>query len=189
MGYYAILGGSFDPIHLGHLHIAGQILSCTDIARVIFMPVRRHHFKSASINADFDTRLRMIKSCLQKGMEAWDEDGGSTGFTADLMKKLHQNHPETKFCFVIGTDNLVSLVDWYDFQWLKDNVLFLVIPRPDFPPDPSMLAMIKAQILQIPLSGVSSSEVRRRALSGESLDGYVPPQIIDQVMRIYGKKS
>lgn len=187
-GFSAILGGSFDPIHLGHLHVGSQILLSPEIERLIFMPVRHHHFKTDSIIAGFETRLRLIRTCLQEGMEAWDTDGSGSGFSADLMKKLQSLHPEMDFLFVIGADNLPTLTAWYDFEWLRYNVQFLVIPRPEFPPDAMMLSLISARVLDIPLSPVSSSEVRRKALAGESLEGLVPAQIIKEVSAIYAKK-
>ncbi|MDZ4182905.1 MAG: nicotinate-nicotinamide nucleotide adenylyltransferase, partial [Candidatus Cloacimonadaceae bacterium] len=121
-GFSAILGGSFDPIHLGHLHVASQILQSPEIERLIFMPVRHHHFKTGSIIAGFETRLRLIRSCLQDGMEAWDTDGSGSGYSADLMRKLQNLYPEMDFLFVIGADNLPTLTAWYDFEWLRYNV-------------------------------------------------------------------
>ncbi len=187
--YYALLGGSFDPFHKGHLHIAQQILKAPEIERLIFLPCGRHNFKKSSIRMEFETRFQLIQKCISDvpQMEVWADDSEEmgSGYTADLMRRLIANHPDKHFCFVIGLDNLKSLPQWHDYRWLQENVEFLVVPRPGYEPIEKVLNQIKARIIPITLSGVSSAEIRSRLAANQPISGLVPDQIEAEVVSLY----
>lgn len=124
----ALLGGSFDPIHNGHLHIAREILKSGYVSRLVFLPNARHNFKKSNVVLDFQHRLALVRDALEPGMEAWEDDADGSGYTAELLQKLYRKHPQLLFHFVIGSDNLANLPLWYDFAWLRANARFLIIP-------------------------------------------------------------
>lgn len=185
MNCHALLGGSFDPIHNGHLHIARQILSSGFASTVVFLPNARHNFKQGSVVLDFANRFALVEAVLEPGMEVWPDDSAGSGYTSDLMQRLYQQHAEKNFLWVIGSDNLSTLAWWHDFNWLRENVTFLIIPRPDFPLRAEVLDLIKHEILQIEVSYVSSTRVRRRIKAGRSLYGLVPEAIEERVVSLY----
>ena len=187
-GSTAVLGGSFDPIHNGHLHIARQILYWSRVAQVLFVPNGNHHFKKGLVRLSFSDRYTLVKSAIASeerfAISAADRNG--TGYTADLMKALYRDNPDTSFVFVIGSDNLPTLSSWYNFPWLAKNVYFLVLPRPGFQIDLEIMQQIKASILPIELSPISSSDVRARIDQGESIAGLVPAELENSIIRLYG---
>lgn len=187
-GSTAVLGGSFDPIHNGHLHIARQILYWSRVAQVLFVPNGNHHFKKGLVRLSFSDRYNLVKSAIAPeerfAISAADRNG--TGYTADLMKDLYRDNPDTSFVFVIGSDNLPTLSSWYNFPWLAKNVYFLVLPRPGFQIDLEIMQQIKASILPIELSPISSSDVRARIDQGESIAGLVPAELENSIIRLYG---
>ena len=181
----ALLGGSFDPIHNGHLHIAREILRSGLVSGVIFLPNARHNFKQGSVLLDFHARFELVASVLEPGMEVWDDDAQGSGFTSELLQKLYLKHPERSFFWVIGSDNLAGLPRWHDFNWLKGQVRFLIIPRPGYPAAEAVLKRIRRKTLKITPSEVSSTLVRARIKTGESIADLVPQRIEERVKQLY----
>lgn len=181
----ALLGGSFDPIHNGHLHIAREILRLGAAARVAFLPNARHNFKQAKVLLDYRSRRELVAAVLEPGMEVWDDDAEGSGYTSDLLKRLQLKHPGCKFLWVIGSDNLAALPRWHDFAWLRENIRFLIIPRPGYPADQKVLKRIRRKTLKTVPSPVSSTLVRARIRSGQPITGLVPPQIEAKIVQLY----
>lgn len=186
-GYSAILGGSFDPVHNGHLHIAREILRLSPISRVIFMPNKLHHFKPDTGRLDFEKRVKLISKAIKdtSSTELWLEDAQGSGYTADLMKRLYEHYPRYRFCFVVGSDNLQNLKLWYDFDWLQENLHFLIIPRPGEEIDPAFLGSIKYSLLYSDPCEVSSTMVRKRIIANESITDLVPAEIEASIHQYY----
>ena len=188
LDYTAILGGSFDPVHNGHLHIANEILRLTDVARVVFVPSGKHHFKQSDIHLDYPQRVALLEAvCANyERFEVWNIDTPSqSGYTSDFLRQMYLEHPGQKFCFVIGSDNLAQLPRWHDFSWLAENVEFLIIPRPEYPCPCSVLDSIRYKYLTCELSTISSTLVRQRVRAHESISGLVPPEIEPTIISLY----
>lgn len=181
----AIIGGSFDPIHNGHLYLAEKLSQDPDIERVAFLPVGNHHFKKDKIVLSFEQRLRLIREVLQPGVEVWLDDAGGSGYTADLMRRLQAKYPDRHFAFVIGSDNLRHLHLWYDFEWLQANVTFLIVPRVGYEVQELGELGINHLIKDIRPPEVSSSTIRRNIAQGLSIEGMVSERIKSQVLELY----
>lgn len=175
-GAYAILGGSFDPIHNGHLGLACQILELSPTKKVVFMPNCKHRFKPSEVRLSFAERCKNIRLALEPypGFELWLEDSTGSGYTADLMQRLYTLHPDKKFCFVIGSDNLDNLQQWYNYEWLRSNLFFLIIPRPGAELLSPTLSQIRHFVLKTEPIDVSSTQIRRLIRAGKSITGLVP---------------
>lgn len=185
MTSYALLGGSFDPIHNGHLQIARQVLKAGFISRFIFLPNARHNFKQGSVVLDFEQRMDLVKATLEPGMEAWSDDATGTGYTSDLLRKIYQKYPRDDFYFVIGADNLAELHHWHDFPWLRKNVRFLIIPRPEYPLDNKILNRIRRKTIKVELCNISSSQIRALIAEGKSISGLVPRAVEERIVHLY----
>ncbi|MDD2228870.1 MAG: nicotinate (nicotinamide) nucleotide adenylyltransferase [Candidatus Cloacimonetes bacterium] len=186
-GCTAVLGGSFDPIHSGHLHIANQVLSLTKVACVLFVPSGNHHFKADKIVLNYAKRFMLVESVIASeprfAISTADETG--SGYTAHLMQKLFAESPQTRFVFIIGADNLAKLEKWYDFPWLAANLLFLILPRPGYEVQDINLHGINAIELPIVRSPISSTEIRRLIARNESIKGMVPEIVEEEIVRLY----
>lgn len=183
--YTAIIGGSFDPIHNGHLYLAARLSADPEIETVALMPVGNHHFKKDTTILPFEQRLQLIQKVLQPGVEVWLDDAAGSGYTADLMCRLQAKYPEKHFAFVIGSDNLATLHHWYDFEWLKANVTFLIVPRVGYELQGLDELGINYLIKDIRPPEVSSSSIRQKIAQGLSIHGLVPEEIEPQVSRLY----
>ncbi|PKN72630.1 MAG: nicotinate (nicotinamide) nucleotide adenylyltransferase [Candidatus Cloacimonetes bacterium HGW-Cloacimonetes-3] len=186
-GYTAVLGGSFDPIHLGHLHIATQALLLCRLTRVLFVPNGKHHFKADKVRLGYSDRYSLVERAIahEPHFEVSDADQAGSGYTAHLMQKLSAQNTNTRFAFIIGSDNLPNLDKWFDFPWLAANLHFLVVPRPGYEIPTDILPSIKASLLPIELSPISSTEVKCCIDSGRSISGLVPPSLEEDIIRLY----
>ena len=185
MNRLALLGGSFDPIHSGHLHIARRILALRAAPLVAFLPNARHNFKRDKVLLDFTRRCELVADALEPGMELWDDDATGSGYTADLLRRLYLKYPGREFLWVIGADNLAALPAWHDYDWLRRNVRFLIIPRPGYLPDPAVLKQIRRKTLKIGHCDISSTLVRERIARGQSIRGLVPEHLEQRIVNLY----
>ncbi|MCB5258927.1 MAG: nicotinate (nicotinamide) nucleotide adenylyltransferase [Candidatus Cloacimonetes bacterium] len=200
-GSYAILGGSFDPIHNGHLYVAKEVLSLSPVHKIILVPSFNHNFKGESIILDYDNRLTLAKEAVdhftplhftihpaedfRTPIEVWDAERGESGYTSDLVKKLMANNPNQSFAFIIGADNLQKLPQWHDFDWLKTKLHFIILPRPDSVMPCDVLSQIQHTILDMPLCPISSSDIRTRITRGQSIQDLVPAGMEERISALY----
>lgn len=190
-GVVAVLGGTFDPIHLGHLQIATEIIKQKAADSVLFVPSGHHHFKKNTIILPYAKRYSLVEKAIKNNpkFDISDADKEGSGYTADLMKKLFCLYPQVNFSFVIGSDNLPQLNKWYDYAYLAENLHFLIFPRPGYPLLPQVINQIKATILDISPCPVSATEIRQRISNGESIKGMVPEELEEEIVYLYQNKD
>lgn len=181
----ALLGGSFDPIHSGHLHLAREILKSGLVDSVVFLPNARHNFKQDKVLLDYAQRYQLVQNALEQGMEVWDDDASGSGYTSELLERLFNKYPDRKFYWVLGSDNLAKLRQWHDFQWLRVNVRFLIVPRPGYSQHDRILVRLKRRTLKMEPCPISSTLVRDRIKAGKSISGLVPPQLEQRIIELY----
>lgn len=129
-----IMGGTFNPIHYGHLKCAEELFSTCKLDRVIFIPAAQPpHKDSGEIDA-FDHRLAMVKLALSpyQHFEVNDIEARRTGksYSVDTLEILHQLYPDDQFYFLIGMDSLNSLHTWHNYQQLFELCHLVVARRP-----------------------------------------------------------
>jgi nicotinate-nucleotide adenylyltransferase len=204
-GAYAILGGSFDPIHNGHLYLAKEVLSLSPVHKVILIPSFNHNFKGEDIVLDYDTRLALAQEAVdhfsplnfiqqpaedfRTPIEVWDAERDESGYTSDLLRKLLSQRPQQNFAFIVGADNLAKLPKWHDFEWLRQNLHFIILPRPDCTMPCDVLSMIEHSILDMPLCKISSSMIRHNIATGQSISGLVPDFLEIRIRELYRQKK
>jgi len=186
----AILGGSFDPIHLGHLHVATHVLQLGAAQEVWFIPAGAHRFKQDSILLDYDSRKSLIDRSIatEPRFKCLDIDRAGTGdgSTYEIMQKLKSLYPTHEFAFLIGMDNIVQLPKWHNFNWLKDNVRFLLAVRPGFSTDGTVTSQLDDfAYVNCPPNTISSTDIRNRLKSGLSIQGLVPHHLLIEITRLY----
>ena len=157
----ALLGGSFNPPHIGHLMNAYYVLATRPVDRVWLMPVHRHPFSKRL--APFDDRVRMCQLAAERfggavEVTRIEEEVPGDGRTIDTLEVLLGKHPEHQFSLVIGTDILPERSKWKDFDRIEKLVELIVVNRAGFPaegvPGPA-------------LPEVSSTEVREKLAKGD----------------------
>jgi nicotinate-nucleotide adenylyltransferase len=157
-----ILGGTFNPPHIGHLIIAEEVLEKQNLDEVWFMPNSQPPHKTTETSAH--DRVEMVKLAISNHSSfrvctvELDLEGPS--YTAETMKKLCAMYPQHEFYFIIGADSVESLSSWYEIDDLLKLVTFIAVKRPGF----VMESPYDNEILQVetPMIDVSSTDLRKR---------------------------
>ncbi|HTD67984.1 MAG TPA: nicotinate-nucleotide adenylyltransferase [Candidatus Limnocylindria bacterium] len=172
-----LFGGSFDPVHLGHLLVAQA--ACEELAldRLFFIPAAQSPFKPASEPASAALRLRMLRLALvgraDYEIDEQEIQRGGTSFTIDTVRSYVRRFPRSEFSYLIGTDHVPTLPKWREVDELARLVQFVVIPRPGEVPAASP-SPFRIQVLGGWPMKLSSSEIRTRVRSGLPVDHLVP---------------
>ncbi len=177
-----IFGGSFDPIHLGHLILAEAALEELSLARIIFVPAGVSPFKTGRPPiASSKDRLDMIREAI-KGEARFSVDERELqrrgpSYAIDTVRELLGDYPGVRFIYLIGADNMKDLDLWHEIEELKNLVDFAVLDRGEFElSDSCPFPVVKRRI------DLSSTEIRRRAGEGLSIRFMLPSAVYDIVM-------
>jgi nicotinate-nucleotide adenylyltransferase len=182
-----IFGGSFDPVHLGHLLVAQAAVEELGLNKLIFIPAAVSPFKPENKITDGKTRLRWLRLALagKTNCEIDDQEirRGGISYSIDTLRDYQKKFPGAQLFFLIGTDNASKLNKWRDANELARLAEFVAVPRPGdatpiFPPP------FRGRVLKGFPFGVSSSEIRARIQAGLPIDHLVPPFVAEAM----GKK-
>jgi nicotinate-nucleotide adenylyltransferase len=182
-----IFGGTFDPIHNGHLQIAAQAERQFNLDRLIFIPAfTPPHKEQDRGGASAPDRLEMLRLALApfNHWECSDMEIRRAGvsYTIDTLGALREEQPTAEFFLIIGSDNLAALDRWRKPEQVASMATFLVYERPGFPagtPPPAVPATIRL-ICGAPLE-ISSSEIRRKIREKKNVSELVPPGVLPYI--------
>jgi len=186
-GKWGILGGSFDPIHNGHINLANWIYSKKELDGVLVVPTVKHPNKSRLSEANYLDRIAMIKAALL-GMTKFliceiEAEENLSSYTIYTVRALKKRFPKVEFYFIIGSDNISIIDNWYMAEELKSEVEFIAGTRPGSGnTDKSQLPV---ELVEIPELDISSSEIRKMIKNGssfEELTDYVPSGAVEYIL-------
>ncbi len=175
-----LYGGSFDPVHLGHLLVAMAALEEVPLDRVFFIPAAQSPFKPDRLLAPAHERLRLLRLALagqtQMEVDAQELERGGISYTISTVRAYREKYPACELFYLIGEDHVSQLEKWRDASELQKQIEFLIIPRPGqiIPSVPKGFRM--RPIAGFPL-GVSSSQIRERVKRGLSIDYLTAPAV------------
>jgi nicotinate-nucleotide adenylyltransferase len=177
-----IFGGSFDPVHLGHLLVAQAALEELGLDRLFFVPAAQSPFKSGIQPAPAPLRLQLLHLALagQSNCEVDDQEirRGGVSYTVDTLRHYARTFPGAALFYLIGADNAAQLNAWREPAELARLAEFVAVPRPGgsaavFPPP-----FCGRTLRGFPLA-VSSSEIRARVKAGQPIAHLVPPAVAE----------
>ncbi|MBO5579576.1 MAG: nicotinate (nicotinamide) nucleotide adenylyltransferase [Prevotella sp.] len=176
-----IFGGSFNPIHCGHIALAKEILRQTTLDEIWLMVSPQNPLKrEASDLLDDDLRFQLAQKALAdvEGVIACDYEFHFPipSYTWTTLQHLRKDYPDHEFTLLIGGDNWERFTRWYHWKDILREFDVVVYPRD------GQVGTIQAELLPI-----SSTEIRERVRRGEPVEGLVPAIIIDDVKRLYAK--
>ncbi len=186
-------GGTFDPLHLGHLTLAQEALEQFSLDTVFFVPSRYPPHKSNAVVTDFKHRLAMLEAALQhnKSFKIADiESRDFPSYTVDMLERISSE--DYRPCFIIGMDSLREIHTWKKPLRILELADILVGTRPgtDFSAvDPEILDRVK--LFDFPGVWVSSSDLRKRILEGRRIS-YLVPDCVESYIRsggLYGAEK
>lgn len=185
----ALFGGSFDPVHLGHLAIARRALEISLADSVVFIPAARSPLKEGETRADDADRLEMLRLATAEepnfSVSDIEIERGGVSYTVDTLRQWRRLHPEDRLVFIAGMDSLLSLSMWREPLGILALCEFVAFARPGFTlPEAEELGLgeetgrrLLGNVVVGPEVDVSSSAVRAAAATGGSLEGFVPPEV------------
>jgi len=191
-----ILGGSFDPIHNGHLHVARECRTRLALDRVLFVPARVPPHKLDLPLSDARHRLEMVRLATggTAGFEVSDAELGRTGpsYTVDTVSgELARLGEGAEIFFLMGADQAFELHLWHNVRKLARLCTLVPVTRPGFALDrldelakhlpTGVVRKLKSAAMEIPPMDVSSTEIRRRVRAGMSISEFVPPPVEEYI--------
>ncbi len=181
----ALFGGSFDPVHCGHLLVAQAALEELSLTRLFFIPAAQSPFKPQSTPASAAARLRMLRLALagrtRCEVDEQEIHRGGTSFTIDTVRDYVRRFPGAQLYYLIGADHVPTLPVWREAEELAGLVEFVVIPRPGQSPARFPSPFRGREIHGFPL-GLSSSTIRQRVKQGLSVRGLVPDAVEEVIL-------
>jgi nicotinate-nucleotide adenylyltransferase len=179
-----IYGGSFDPVHLGHLLVAQAAMEELGLDRLFFIPAAQSPFKPETKPAPDAVRLQLLRLALA-GKTNYEIDEqeirrGGISYSVDTLRAYAQKFPSAQLFYLIGADNAAKLNAWREPTELAQLAEFVAVPRPGgtplvFPPP------FHGRALKGFPFGVSSSEIRARVQAGLTIENLVPPAVAEAI--------
>ena len=192
-----VLGGTFDPVHLGHLIIAEEARTRLSLEKVLFMPAGRPWFKDDNDVTDTADRLEMLRMALEGNpyfcIDTQELERPGATYTVDTIAQLRsQLGPDAEIFFIIGLDALAELARWKDPERLASMCFFAAMRRPEF----TQLDVVgldrtvpgvsgRVHLLENIQVDISSSDIRCRIQRGLPIR-YLVPREVDEYIREKG---
>lgn len=179
-----LYGGSFDPVHWGHLLVLQAAREELQLTRAFLIPAAQSPFKQNQSLAPAAERLRLLRLALAGQsdceVDAQEIQRGGVSYTIDTVRDYAARFPQAKLFYLIGQDHVAQLPQWREAVELAQRVDFVVIPRPGSSAV-AVPAPFRAHHLKgFPL-GVSSSQIRARIQQGQPIDWLTPPAVAEAI--------
>jgi nicotinate-nucleotide adenylyltransferase len=189
-----IFGGTFDPVHMGHLILAEQCRSQASLDEVWFVPSSQPPHKSLHITR-FDQRCEMLELAIA-GHPAFrvdriEKERAEPSFTAVTLEQLRARHPKHEFFLLLGSDCLPDLPGWYEPRTVIAHASLVVVPRPGVMLWTAMrlatamgvdVSTVRLQFVACPMIEIASRELRRAITDGMSIR-YMVPRSVEEYIR------
>jgi nicotinate-nucleotide adenylyltransferase len=179
-----LFGGSFDPVHLGHLLVAQAAREELGLDRLFFIPAAQSPFKPDSQPTTGSHRLRLLRLALAGktwcGIDEQELHRGGVSYTIDTVRDYAGRFPHAKIFYLIGGDHVAKLPSWREAGELARLAEFVVVPRPGQMETPFPQPFHGHALKGFPL-GVSSSQIRARIQSGRPIDHLVPATVAEAI--------
>ena len=188
----AVFGGSFDPVHNGHVMIARSALAELELDRLIVMPAAQSPFKPDQTLAPAAARMEMLRAAFSGEPEieisSWELDRGGVSYSIETLRALAAEHPEAQLFYLIGADHVATLPQWREADALAAAATFVVVPRPGAQEE-AFPQPFRGRYLQGKPMAISASEIRERVRAGRSVANLVPPPVAQLLnsMQIYSE--
>lgn len=182
MKRFGLLGGTFDPVHIGHLVLALEACEQRDLDAVVLVPAG-DPWQKGSVVANAEQRLAMVTNAIagldQLLVSSVDIEREGPSYSIDTIDDLAEQYPDVEFEFIIGSDVLTGLPTWHRYEELVSRVVFVVAERPgtplEYPPE------VQVAAITVPLLDVSSTDIRERVAQGRSIAFLVPDPVGEYV--------
>ncbi len=180
------LGGSFDPVHFGHLLAAQDVYEQYQFDRLILVPAAQAPLKPKEVQSSLEDRLVMLRAAIEwdKRFEISDVElrRGGVSYTIDSVRHFRAMFPDDELYWIIGGDQLPRINLWKDIEELARIIEFIFLERPGHPAKPTPdVPGLRLHRCDGHLIEISSSELRDRVRRGLSLHYFCPQKVINHI--------
>ena len=186
-----IIGGSFDPLHMGHLVIAQDAAERLELSEVVFVPAAVPPHKQHLKQVDAEHRLNMLRMAVESDLRFSVSDveiqRGGISYTVDTVRELKANRPDADWVLIVGSDTLVDLHNWYKVDELLDLCEVATFLRPGENDLEEIIGKVQVaehhqqrlfnNVIGAHQIEISSTEIRMRVAEGLSIRYLVPPEV------------
>jgi nicotinate-nucleotide adenylyltransferase len=189
-GEIGIMGGTFDPVHNGHLAAARQLRDVAGLAEVWLMPNATPPHRTAAPVASASDRLQMVQLAVnaQPGLQpsSLEVDRGGISYTIDTVRDLVRLLGDRPFAILLGSDAALKIRSWHDPDALLDEARFVIFNRPETTLAPQTLyelgfAPARTKIVHLDTPTIAAHQVRDRLARGIQIDDLVPGAVADYI--------
>lgn len=187
----AILGGTFDPIHMGHLIIGEQAYNSFGLDRIIFMPAGIPPHKDFQNVTGSRHRLEMVKLAIKDNshftFSDWELKKQGKSYTAETLRNIQSSNSEEEIYLIIGADSLFDIYNWKEPEYILENANLIVASRPGFPLKDVMIDSRfrpysqNIYFLDDLLINISSSHIRDLVQKDKSIRYLVPTEVLTYI--------
>jgi len=178
-----MLGGTFDPVHTGHLVLAQECWYRLELGKVIFIPAHMPPHKDVASGVSAADRLNMLRIALEGDdrfeISTYELDAGGTTYSIDTIRHFEKTYEKAEFFFLSGSDAAAELHLWKDVEEILERVTFVIAGRPGWPEESRYEDRIER--LVIPPVDISSTMIRDRVRARAPIDHLVPASVVSYI--------
>lgn len=180
-----VMGGTFDPIHHGHLVAASEVAQSLDLDEVVFVPTGQPSYKSNVTQAEHRYLMTVIATASNPRftVSRVDIDREKPTFTIDTLRDIRRERPDADLYFITGADAIAQILSWKDVQELWDLAHFVAVSRPGHVLSVSGLPEQDVSLLEVPALAISSTDCRSRVRRGFPVWYLVPDGVVQYISK------
>jgi nicotinate-nucleotide adenylyltransferase len=179
------MGGTFDPIHHGHLVAASEVQSAFELDEVVFVPTGEPWQKAGREVSTREHRYLMTVIATASNprftVSRVDIDRPGTTYTIQTLRELHEQRPDAELFFITGADALAQILSWKDVDELFELARFVGVTRPGHVLELGGLPADRVSLMEIPAMAISSTDCRARVRAGEPVWYLVPDGVVQYI--------
>ncbi|PPH05109.1 nicotinate-nucleotide adenylyltransferase [Rathayibacter sp. AY1H3] len=180
-----VMGGTFDPIHHGHLVAASEVAQSFDLDEVVFVPTGQPWHKKTVTSAEHRYLMTVIATASNPRftVSRVDVDRIGTTYTIDTLRDIHAAHPDADLFFITAAHPVAQILSWKDYDELWELAHFVAVSRPGHVLNVSGLPAQDVSLLEIPALAISSTDCRSRVNRGHPVWYLVPDGVVQYISK------
>ncbi|WP_353809959.1 nicotinate-nucleotide adenylyltransferase [Agromyces sp. SYSU T00194] len=180
-----VMGGTFDPVHHGHLVAASEVAHSYGLDEVVFVPTGRPSHKDAVTEAEHRYLMTVIATASNPRftVSRVDIDRAGPTYTTDTLSDIRRQRPDAELFFITGADAVAQILSWKDVGALWEQAHFVAVSRPGHVLSVSGLPEADVSLLEVPALAISSTDCRNRVRRGDPVWYLVPDGVVQYISK------